>query len=448
MDNSLVAELGDLGPSDFYEGVSASIFAAIQELHALERVADPVTVLQSVRDPALAELGGPAFLAALVDKAPTRRVAFDYAQLVHELANRRAMISVAESSIAAIRNGETSATAIAALESSVLAIRTRERRTELLAAGDAAAQVLADLDAPDATRGISTGLKPLDDHLGQLQADDLVLLAARPSMGKSALAACIGLNVARTGVGVIEVNSEMTVRQMTRRHLCDLAFARWGPDAPAYRDLRRGTVTPRQREMLEWAAAQLARLPLVMVKRTGLTLGALRSLVRRQAASWESAGIQLGLASVDHVGLLQAERGARDRYQDQTAIAIGLKVLADELHVPILALVQLSRRVEDRADKRPMLADLRDTGAWEENADIVIGLYRDAYYAMKEPEPADSGRTNALLKWSDWDRRRQSREIEALLLKVREGEEGVINLWASIGHNAIRGRDPEAGSGT
>lgn len=264
----------------------------------------------------------------------------------------------------------------------------------------------------------------------------------------SALGATVALNAAKAGVGVIEINSEMTTAQMMRRHLTDLCFDRHGSASPFYKDIRRRQISPAQRRMLEQAAQDISAMPLAMVKRTGLTLSSARSLIRRQRAAWAQQGITLGLVTIDHVGLLSADGGGRDRYSDQTAIAIGSKQLADDLGIPVIALVQLNRQVEQRDNKRPTLADLRDSGAWEENADTVIGVFREAYYANKEPEPKAGASGSATeLKWDEWDRKRKSRAIDAMLLKVREGEEGVATLWASIGHNAIRSSDPNDNGG-
>lgn len=447
-DNSLLAELDELDATHFSEGVHARIWLEIVEACAQPGgLADPTLLQQRMKDdPDLKELGGARFLADLVDKAPGARVAEQYARLIRDLSGARGLIRVIDEAAAAVRRGEPSAPTIANLEGALLALRVGVRSAELVSAAQGAADVLADLDAPEhADGGVSTGLEPLDEHLGQLLPDDLILMAARPGAGKSALAASVALNVSAGGIGVVEINSEMTVRQMMRRHLTDLCFTRWGWKAPTYKDIRRRRISGEQRKMLEWAAEEIGALPLAMVKRTGLTLASLRSLVRRQAAQWEARGVRLGLVTVDHVGLLKSP-GARDRYTEQTELAIGMKALADELHVPVIALVQLNRKVEDRDSRKPQLSDLRDTGAWEENADTVIGLYRDAYYALKETEPK-LDTVQGQVRWAEWDRRRRCKTIEAILLKVREGEEGVVNLWASIGHNAIRGAEPATEGG-
>ncbi len=434
-------------PEDFTERANGRIWAAIQSLVGVGRTADHITVHAAmVGDPGLESLGGLRFLAEIVDHAPPSSSARDHAAVIIDRARRRRVSSIAAWAQHSLKTGADTAETIEGLESELLAIQRQSGRVVVVSAGSAVRDMLDDLNAPATEQiGVLTGIKALDDHLGPLQPDELILLAARPGMGKSAGGAVISLNIAKAGNGVIEINSEMSVRQMMRRHVSDICHERFGEKAPTYKDIKRRSVTEEQRRMVEWAAGEVSGLPLAMVKKTGLTLSALRSLVRRQTAEWAARGIALGAITVDHVGLLQADGGGRDRYTDQTNIAIGMKALADELHVPVIAMVQLNRKVEDRDNKRPQLSDLRDTGAWEENADTVIGLFRPAYYANKEPEPKDDARPGSLAKWGDWDGRRKSKVIEAILMKVREGEEATIELWASIGHNAIRSQAPDFG---
>lgn len=446
MDNEAFHQIEGLNQDAFYEPVHGRIWSAIGVRVSNGRRGDPVTVWEAMKDDGgLVEMGGLSYLADLLERSPPTEAALDYVPLLLDISQRRELILISQTLEQTARAG-TGRDALEWAEGALLGLSVTHSPAKMVSAAQAADDVLAYLDAPEDTAdGFLTGLKPLDDHLGRLLAGDLVLIPGRPGMGKSALAACIALNVARQGIGVVEINSEMSTAQMMRRHLTDLAFERHGRDAPTYKDIRRRRVSVGQYQMLVEARDVVSALPLMMVKRSGLTLSSLRSMVRRQAATWAGQSIRLGAITVDHVGLMQADGGGKDRYTDQTGIAIGMKRLADELEIPVIALVQLSRKVEDRDNKRPQLADMRDSGAWEENADIVIGAYRDAYYANKEPEPKDDGRPNSQLKWNDWDVRKKSKTIDAILLKVREGEEGIVPLWASIGHNAIRGAEPHDG---
>jgi replicative DNA helicase len=442
-----VVDLCEIEPDDFLEPTCGRVWATIRSQTAKGRCADLGIVAGLMADDAgVSSLGGMGWLADLFDKAPPAASAPDYAAVVVDRARRRRLLETAGWAQGALKGGAETGEVIDALEAQLLALQRHSRAATVVSAGAAVREMLEALSAADSDApGVVTGIWPLDEHLGALQPDELILIAGRPGMGKSALAACIALNIARAGLGVIEINSEMSTAQMMRRHVADICHLRRGAAAPTYKDIKRRLVTGPQLAMIQGAAREIADLPLAMVKRTGLTVSSLRSLVRRQVGDWTRRGVALGAITVDHVGLLRADGGGRDRYNDQTEIAIAMKALADELHVPVIALVQLSRKVEDRDSKRPMLGDLRDSGAWEENVDIAIGCFRAAYYAHKEPEPKDDGRHSSAAKWLEWDQARRSTTIEAILMKVREGEEATIPLWASIGHNAIRGENPDPG---
>jgi replicative DNA helicase len=183
-------------------------------------------------------------------------------------------------------------------------------------------------------------------------------------------------------------------------------------------------------------------IPMRQIKRTGMKLSALRSLARREASLLARQGVKLGLLTFDHVGLLAPDGRTNGDYEAQSQIARGMKELAGELGVPVLALIQLSRKVEERDDKRPQQSDLRASGQWEENADTIMLAYREAYYAQKEREPVDNGAPGAMVKWADWDRRRKSTDLELILAKTRDGEGGDVRLWTKVGHHAVRGIEP------
>ncbi len=171
--------------------------------------------------------------------------------------------------------------------------------------------------------------------------------------------------------------------------------------------------------------------------RRRLKMSELRSLARRQASEWHRKGVSLSALIIDHVGLVKPDGGRMDRYEAQTEISNGLKELAEELQCVVIGLNQMNRENEKREDKRPQLSDLRDSGSWEQDADFVIGFYREAYYAQRQPEPKKD------LEWDAWDRARKSRTIEAIVLKAREGECGTAMLWGDVARNAIRGAEPK-----
>lgn len=433
---------GMVSPRDFFEPFHQRLFKAMGEDIRHGRLAEPSLLAQYfLIDPAFAQFGGLAYLADLADKAPPTKQAVHYAKSIRSVALRREVVRIAKE--IALR-AQTDANAdggqmMADLERELLAVRTGKDDLSLLSWSEVSRAVVYGMDKPDDRPLIKLGISKIDKMLGGAEFGDLIVLGARPGMGKSALAGVIARLVAQQGLGVAEINAEMSTMQMGRRHLTDMAFERYGAEAPFYRAIREGTLSDAQRRMIAEIQHETEHLPLRMVKRTGLTLGRVRAMLMRQKMLWETLGIQLRLVIIDHVGLITPDEGAsHSRNQDQTIVSGKLKELADELGVVMLALAQLNRNVESRDDKRPMLADLRDSGSWEQDADVVLGVYRDAYYARREREPKGD------LKVADWMARCASPIIEAIGLKVREGDVGTAKLWASIGHNAIRDHAPDS----
>lgn len=429
----------------FYEPFHGRLWDAIGERIGKGLLAEPTVIADRVAaDPAFAELGGMRFLADLLDAAPPASNAPSYAQVIKANARRRDLLKLADE----IREGAREAEPddlIGHAEASLLAMQATSRKLELMSAGAAAGRVLDYLDAPaEQVTGVRTGFGPLDEELGPLMAGNLVLFMGRPGMGKSASAECVALNIAEQGFGVIQINGEMTEEEMAQRHLTDICQRVHGALGPEYRDIRRRRVGADQRQMLRQAKAHLDPLPLMMIKRAGLRFSQLRSIARRQTAAWARRDIQLGALIIDHMGLVRTDQQVRDRYEAQTLISNSTKELAEELGCPIIALNQMNRQNEAREDKRPQLADLRDSGSWEQDADYVIGWYREAYYASKQPEPkqgAPGSKEDAA--WSEWDRARRSRVVEAIILKARAGACSTVKLWGDVARNAIRGSAPE-----
>lgn len=440
--NDAFHEIDNLVPEQFAEPFHGALWAAMAERIGKGLLAEPIGMVERFKsDSRFIELGGLGFLADLVDHAPPASMAAHFAGLVVESAQRRELALMATDVAARARGGqEPAADLIGSAEAALLAMQAHSRKTELMTAGTASARVLAYLDAgPEFVHGVRTGLEPLDEHLGPLLPGNLILFQGRPSMGKSAAAECVALNIAEQGAGVAQINGEMSEEEMAQRHLTDLCQRWYGFRGPEYRDIRRKRVEVTHREMLQRAHEHLQDLPLMMLKRSGLKLAQLRSLARRQAVAWSRAGIPFGALIVDHVGLLRTDQ-RMDRYEAQTEISNGLKELADELQCPIIGLNQMNRENERRDDKRPQLSDLRDSGSWEQDADFVIGFYREAYYAQRQTEPKGNGP-----EWGEWNQAKSSRKVEAIILKARAGECRTIDLWGDVARNAIRGSAPDMG---
>ena len=290
---------------------------------------------------------------------------------------------------------------------------------------------------------LSLGFRKVDDRLGKCERGDFGLIAARPAMGKSALAACIAKAAAKEGLGVIELNGEMSEGQIARRHLADQCHEMFGGLSPTSREIRSGRLSEKQRDMLAQAKAVLDPLPVVAMRKPGMSVSELSALCRRQKREWSERGIQLGFVIVDHLGILGEDSDGRFQTQTQlvTRISKACKRLAVELECVLIGLSQLNRDVEKRDDKRPQLHDLRDSGTLEQDADWVMAMYRDAYYAEREGKPKKKD------EQLEWQIRKESHWLECLALKVREGAPGVDKLWCDVARNAIRDDEPAAPGG-
>ena len=277
--------------------------------------------------------------------------------------------------------------------------------------------------------GISTGLKDLDEKMGGLQSSDLIILAGRPAMGKTSLATNIAYNIAKaykaehladgsvkvTDGGVVAFFSlEMSAEQLATRIISEQAMI------PSER-IRRGKITEEEFAKIVEVTREMQSLPLYIDATGGLTIAQVAARARRLK---RQRG--LGLLVVDYLQLLtgSSRRAAEGRVQEVSEITVGLKALAKELAVPIVALSQLSRQVENRDDKRPQLADLRESGSIEQDADVVLFVYREEYYlARKEPRP----NTQEHFDWQE-QMNRVNGVAEVIIGKQRHGPTGIVEL--------------------
>lgn len=446
IDNAAYLEADLVVTADqFSEPMHERLWKAMGNLIRRDRRIEPA-VLNTIlgADPAFADFGGIQYLLTLLDKAPPPTEAKHFATVVADTATRAEVIRIAQDIANTARtNGEvTGHDLLSQMESQLIGLRGNRSEIKLVKFADAARDVLYDLDNEAAAGDmLPTGLNKIDRLIGGLEPGDLLVLGGRPSMGKSALALTIGKHIARQGFSVSEVNGEMNIKQMTRRHLTDLAFEKHGAAAPTYSAIKKRTVSYEQKRMLAEALHEHEKLPLFMAIRSGVTLSQLRGLIMRQKLEAERSGFPLKVVIIDHVGLVKTDQQMRSRLDEQTMISGTLKAMARELGVVIIALAQLNRNVESREDKRPGLSDLRDSGSWEQDADVVLGVYRDAYYAAREPEPKQD------MKAAEWALRCASKEVEVIALKIREGDVGTARLWASMGHNVFLDSAPDTVGG-
>ncbi|MGX5776980.1 replicative DNA helicase [Methylorubrum zatmanii] len=418
-------------PAHFYEGVHRQIWQVMIDVIAAGGRADPVLLKGHLGDADLGNGMTPLqYLARLSAEATTVMNAPEYAKQVRDMALRRKLISIGQSLTAIAYDAPVQATAetiFADLERDLEEVRPAlsGQETDFRDFGRISSEDVYDAyQRQSGIVGLSTGLQRLDDVLGGLQPSDLIVLAGRPGAGKTALATNIALSVARhvmarlaagERLGVVGFSSlEMGERQLKQRILSDLARV------PFWK-LKRGLADKAEMERYTLAEREFAKLPLLIDPTGGLSIAQLK--IRARALKKRRG---LSLLVVDYLQLLTGSgRRSDNRVAEVTEITTGLKALAKELDVPIIALSQLSRKVEERDDKRPMLADLRESGSIEQDADSVLFVYREEYY-LRKMEPRQEG-TEQHAKWQAAMRKWQG-VAEIIIGKNRHGPEGTAEL--------------------
>jgi replicative DNA helicase len=437
-DNAAYERIGDLlRPTDFYDPFHARLFAAMEEHIRKGQLAEPIVLMERFRrDVAFEEMGGLRYLADLVDRAPPTANAFDYARVVHDLALRRELIRIG-GDISVGAQGEADTPAREQIEAA-------EQQLYALAETGSSAngpKTFADVSVrtvemaaraygrDGGMSGLATGLIDLDKMLGGLQGSDLIILAARPAMGKSALAGNIAKHVARhyayepqidgsrktiDGGRVALFSLEMSDEQFCLRIQADAS------GIPSTR-VRQGQIDASEFGRFRDAALELQEIPLHIDDTGGLAIAQLCARARRLK---RTSGLELVI--VDYLQLLRPSNGrpTSNTVDDVTEITGALKALAKELSVPVLALSQLSRQVEGRDNKRPQLSDLRASGSIEQDADVVMFLYREAYY-LGRTEPRAG--TPEHLAWQEaMDGAKHHAEL--IIGKQRHGPIGTVHL--------------------
>jgi replicative DNA helicase len=420
-----------LSPEVFYDPLHGQLYAAIADGISAGRRIDPVTLKGVVEAwPALNEnVSVTQYLGKLSAKATTTVGVKSYATVIRNDWLRRELLDLAASVNEAVVGAMNVPPhdVITEAESALYALAERgtNERAEMML-GEAMDQAIESANLAyqrgGELAGLSTGIVSLDAKLGGLSPSDLLIIAGRPGMGKSALGVNIAINVAcpaanaQTGevpdpVPVVFYSLEMSSDQIAARILSSAT------KVPAWA-MRQGRLTPPDFASMMGAAERLRRAPLHFDQSGGLSLAQLTSRARRLK---RKHGI--GLIVIDYLQLLHGSKTS-NRVQEVTEITTGLKALAKELDVPIIALSQLSRQVEARADKRPQLSDLRESGSIEQDADIVMFAYREQYYVKnEEPDPSDA-------KYPEWQARMMAcaGKSEIIIGKHRHGPTGTVNL--------------------
>ncbi len=435
-DNGVFERLSDrLRGSHFYEPFHQRLFEAIEDHIRQGMLAEPTILMERFKqDPAFQEFGGLRYLADLVDRAPPGANAPDYARVVYDLALRRDLIRIGGEIIKDAPDPERPAEdQIEQAEQTLYSLaETGKPSSGFVSFSHAlsgAVQMAAEAYQRDGKlAGLATQLDDLDQKLGGLHPSDLLILAGRPSMGKTALATNIAFNVARSyrweptpegrktvSGGVVAFYSlEMSAEQLAMRMLADASGV-------SSDKLRKGEIDASDFGKIRDAAVEIGESPLYIDATGGLSISKLAARARRLKRMEHG----LDLIIVDYLQLVTTgENSQKNRVQEVSEITGGLKALAKELSVPIIALSQLSRQVEQREDKRPQLSDLRESGSIEQDADCVMFVYRESYY-LGRAEPKEG--TEEHLNWQQ-EMDRLEHQAEVVIGKQRHGPIGIVKL--------------------
>ena len=403
IDSRCVADIiGLVRPEDFYLQQNREIFEAVYTMFNYSQSIDPVTVLDKMREMGVYHDNSRDYIMQLMEITPTAANAVHYANIVRDKAMLRGLAQAASDiSETVYSQVGTPAEMLESAEKKIFALRKGERGDSLERIGTVMHKVfdrLTELSQSDsAIPGLSSGLQDLDKKINGLNKSDLLLIAARPAMGKSAFALNIGVNVAKKYKKTVAIfNLEMSREQLAMRLLANESFVE-------LQKLATGKLSEEEWTKLCMAAAALSQTDIRIDDNPSVTVADINAKCRRVD--------NLGLVIIDYLQLMQGsgygKGGGDNRVTVVGEISRSLKIMAKELNVPVICLSQLSRAVESRTDKRPILSDLRESGAIEQDADSVMFLYRDEYYHENSEEKGVA---------------------ECIVAKNRHGETGTVKL--------------------
>jgi replicative DNA helicase len=363
-----------LDSEDFYRSANGKIYATLRGLYARGEPVDIITSVEALRrDAILDEVGGPLYLRDLVDQVPTPASAAHYAQIVAKAALRRRLISAAADIMDMAYGATEDADQVAdEAEQRIYDVARRDDHEDYAILRELVNQAMVDLESiqnrESAYTGLATGFTDLDHLTSGLQPGNLVVVAARPGIGKSSLAMNIARNVAVNGHAVAMFSLEMSRMEIGMRLLCAEARVPWDR-------IRNKRVGPDDWQRVVHAAETLHDAPMSIVDAGNVNIVDIRAKARRMRSGTQG----LKLIIVDYLQLMTSPQARRpdNRQQEVAEISRNLKLLAKELDVPVVALSQLNRNPEARADKRPQLSDLRESGAIEQDSDVVMFIHRD-----------------------------------------------------------------------
>ncbi len=424
-------------PHHFYDPVHERIYETAAARIAKGNLASPVTIKTFLEDDeGLKELGGPAYLAKLAGAAISAFAARDYAQMIYDMAIRRELIGLGQeiadhATRADVENEPRDQIVMAEQKLYKLSEQGQSEsgfQSFLKAVTDAVNVANAAYQREGGLAGVSTGLIDMDKKLGGLHKSDLLILAGRPSMGKTSLATNIAFNIAKTykrgertdgTEGTVEggvvgfYSLEMSAEQLAARVLSEAS------EVPS-EQIRRGDMTEGEFRRFVEAAKTLESCPLYIDDTPALPISQLAARARRLKRTHG-----LDVLIVDYLQLVRPATAKDSRVNEVSEITQGLKAIAKELDIPVIALSQLSRQVESREDKRPQLSDLRESGSIEQDADVVMFVFREEYYVERE-KPSDE-KLEEIAAWQERMERLHGR-AEVIIGKQRHGPIGTVEL--------------------
>ncbi len=437
VDNHAIERVSQqLRPEHFYDPLHQRLYEVMLTLFEKGgMVITPLTLHAAMKaDPGLIEVGGHAYLAGLAQATPAMPNVRDYARILHDLGVRRGLIHIGEDIVNTAYEAPHEKPPQAQIEEAEKALyRISESSRYGEGPIDFAESLRRAVESAERAQarggrisGVATGFTDVDSLLGGLQPSDLLILAGRPGMGKTSLATNMAFHAARAwaqdiedgaqvprGASVLFFSLEMAAQQLSARILSEQTeIEMW--------KIRNGKFSESEWEKFVLSMQDLSTLPLFIDDTGGISIAQIAARARRLKREK-----QIGLIVIDYLQLIEPSRRAENRVQEITEVTKGLKALAKELNVPVLALSQLSRGVDARDDKRPVLSDLRESGSIEQDADVVMFVYREEYYLKsREPEPGSAEHGKWLEKIE-----RCHRRAEVLVEKHRHGATNKIELF-------------------
>ena len=409
--DSIISVMEFLTPEDFYRVSHQLIFAAMIELNQNNIDIDAITVSEILRQKNQMEnIGGEVTLIELLDKVPTAANVEYYTQIVLEKSTRRKLIKTSTNIVKnAYQEDEPIANVLDTAEKDILSVSEGRNKAGFIPISSVLRTAYESLEERAKNNGevtgIATGYIGLDRMTSGLHADELIILAARPSVGKTAFVLNIAKNVAVNLNETVAIFSlEMGAESLVERIICSHASINAG-------HLKTGKLTPEEYTQYFVATGALSEAPIFIDDTPGIRVAEIRAKCRRLKQERNN----LGLVVIDYLQLIEGN-GKESRQQEVSEISRNLKKLAKELKVPVIALSQLSRGVEQRQDKRPIMSDIRESGSIEQDADIVAFLYRDDYYRQ---EPDENGHVPEV---------EPNSTIEVIIEKNRSGPRGTVEL--------------------